>query len=742
MSEPDFEAIQARMMESFTVELAEHLEALRKSLGRLKERGELSSTGWEDVLRRLHSLKGTARMINLPPLEKVAHSMETLLLKISQSEVNLAEGESDLIGLVLDGMEDWYGAHRKGSLEPSMEPMLDILNHLAGGPARPASEEYREAVAPAIVEDPDPPSVQGGSVVRLHAENLDRMLRTSSGLLSESLRQQDLLHEMARIRSAWTHLQNTWETLRPSSRELHDEESRPVWNPVHVEELERHFNGMSRLLRKAQTSQRDSATRLNELGLRLQGEIRQANMVPAADMFSGFGPMVRDLATAQGKQVKFEAHGWEIEAERRVFQSLLDPLVHTLRNAVHHGLGTPAERGARGKAPRGKIWLRLQVLAGQLELEVGDDGRGIDVVGIARQAERLGLGHAQDLLEQGQEKLLGLAFHPLLSTASEVSDVAGRGMGLSVVSETVNRLGGEISASSSPAGTVIKMTVPLALSSMSALIVETGGQKFALPTATMERLVNIKASDLGILQGRPTLRMTDGETVPVMPLSALLNLPSPVLQEGPVAVMRVRGQRIAVGLEKVIDHREVVVQSLNLPRATPPTLAGGCILPGGGLALVLSPAALLSTPSLHTSVPVIPSAPEATPAATAASHARKRSILIVDDSFTTRGLQKGILETHGFNVGVAGDGVEALERLASGQFDLVITDIQMPRMDGFGLLAALKESPVLKNLPVIMLSSLDRPEEIGKGLELGADAYVIKAQFDQKHLLELIRQLL
>jgi two-component system chemotaxis sensor kinase CheA len=475
------------------------------------------------------------------------------------------------------------------------------------------------------------------------------------------------------------------------------------------------------------------------LGKELQNDVWQARMVPVDGLLEGFRKMLRDLARDESKKIDFRITNSGVHADRRVLDMLKDPLMHLLRNAVCHGIEPPQERIAKGKPIEGLVALRVGTEGQRLTVTIEDDGRGVDLARVFEVAVRQGILSDADVSRSSPRELGRILFRPGFSTSRAVTELSGRGMGLSVVHEAVRRLQGNIDIEARDGcGTVLRLSVPLSIATDRLLLVGCCGQSFAMPIQSIERVCRMKLQRVDTVEGKPIL-LFDGHPVPLFSLQHLLGLDHSSTSFQPsefkVIVLRSSAQRAAIVVDEFLWECEAVIQDLGPAAPHDGKISGGIVLEDGGIAFVLNLTELLEKrhPESRSSA-FLPSKPvqEKAPA----------SILVVDDSVTTRTLEKSILEANGFRVQVAVDGLEALAKLRAEKPDLVITDIQMPRMDGFALLAAMKKDSSLHRIPVIVVTSLDRREDQQRGLELGADAYIVKGKFDQRELLSAIRQIL
>jgi two-component system chemotaxis sensor kinase CheA len=572
---------------------------------------------------------------------------------------------------------------------------------------------------------------------------MDELVRSSSQLVAAIAEQSaDLRHsteiqrmlrefqtEMGRLRRQWV------KSLR------HLREDAAVTAAFQgLDELAGRFDSLARHSRAGAHTRLHRTWTLQQLGSRVYRDACRARVVPAGSVFDAFGSMVRELARGEGKDVEFQFRGHEVEADRLVLQRLKDPVMHLLRNAVSHGVEPPGERAAAGKRRTGSVELRVAARGSRLRITVQDDGRGIDTTRVAEVAVSNGLISEAEAAARPPQELARLILRPGLSTAPAVSRLSGRGMGMSVVQEQVTALGGEVLLRQEPGrGTAVTLAVPLSISTHHVLLVASGKHTFALPAYAVGRLCRVRTENIETVEGTEAVRI-EGRALRLARLADIIENPgaAPARENGaaaPVVVLRSGEGEVGLVVDEFIDEREAVVKDTGLSVSQAGMSAGAVMLDGGGVAVVLNPAALMARFRKGVRSPGLK--------ADAAEAAKpKPKVLVVDDSITTRSLEKSILEAHGYDVRVAVDGVEALAALQAQPADLVITDVMMPRMDGFQLLEQIKKDARLAGTPVIVVTSLERPEEQERGLSLGADAYIVKRKFDQRELLNTVRQIL
>lgn len=447
----------------------------------------------------------------------------------------------------------------------------------------------------------------------------------------------------------------------------------------------------------------------------LQDAVIQMRTLPLSSITGPFPRAVRDLAMAQGKELDLSIVGGDTQLDRVILDGISETITHLLRNSVSHGIESPEERERAGKPRRGRVELRAEQRGGMVAIEVADDGRGVSA----------------DLLAQAREhgSLTDVLAQPGFSTAANVTELAGRGVGLDAVKTHIESLGGSLEVSSETgAGTRTVVLLPLTLALLRVLLLERAGHRFAIPLGAVQEVVFV--SERSSLGGSPSIHLRD-ESVALADVAELIGAAAPDLPERPPAVVVSSSQhRVAIMCDRLQGEEEVVIKGLGVLSGVGGYL-GGAILGDGRIALVLDPAYIVRL-RRRGRVAVAPPATK-----TAATR-----VLVVDDQFTVRELQRSILETAGYRVVTASDGREALGLLQTDrEIALVVTDIQMPEMDGFGLLEAVRSDARLASLPVVVITSMGSAEQRKRGADLGADAYIVKEDFDQQALLETIGQL-
>ena len=756
------EKIRQKVFMAFQQEYRTHLENLRNLAASMGKAQSLTPHDINEAFRAAHTLKGAARAADIPTVQTLAHDMETLFSRIKEKKLSLNKEVKTSIETSLDAIEDYVEALREtggtGRL-PEPAAALKRLNDLLGvetSTAAPAAETEPE---PTTGETPEefpqnrepgetPTTPQFIDTLRIKTESLERIRKTAGQILAENQRHRQLTEQIRSMEALLGEMTDAWRyVFKTSHHQLRRMEADPDLSKIagYINIINHHAQRLGKNLRGLKETQKNLDQAGQYLGQQLQKNIQYARMVPAESVFQAFRKMVRDIARDEGKSVEIQITGLEIQADRMVFQGLKDPIMHLLRNAVSHGIELPSQRRLSGKEETGRIDFHIEIKGSRLCITIEDDGRGIDVNHIANTAVKKGLLSKEHAETADPGEIINFIFHPGFSTAREVTDLYGRGMGLSVVKETLHRLQGDIDIRSEPhKGTRLTLLVPLTIMTHRLLLVKVDGQVFGVPASGISRLLHLDRRDIETLEKKPVIHF-NGRHIPLFTLEYILEMGEPTLslhgQRVPVMVIKSGDMNYyaATAVQEFIGEEDIIIQELPPPLNRHPYYYGGCTRVDGTVTLVLNPSHLVETIKAweKKTIPItLKTGEDVKPTL------KKARILIVDDSITTRTLEKTILDAHGYDVYVSVDGMEALQFLQLNEVDLVITDVAMPRMTGFQLVEEMKKHKRLKTLPVIIVSSLDRKEDREKGLALGADAYIVKQKFEQQNLLETIRQII
>ncbi|OFW42908.1 MAG: hypothetical protein A3J29_20595 [Acidobacteria bacterium RIFCSPLOWO2_12_FULL_67_14b] len=725
--------IKTRLLATFRVEAAEHLQVIAANLLAL-ERGsspEQTREVVEATFREVHTLKGAARSVSLTDVEGLCRACESILsrithdrLALTQSVVSGLEEAVDLVARLVSGDETVGTAHQ----------LIERLEHAAAGPA-PETATAAGAPMPAVETAVSPAAgLPFSGTIRLATATLDTLLLQAEELIVPKLAAgqrvgdaKALVEGLARCRSAF---------------------SRATGPQVVIPEVTKGLRALETSAREMlHQLTRDERTLSGAVG-GLQERVRGARLTAASTVLDLFPRMVRDLARESGKPTEWVAQGTELEVDRKVLEEIKDPLIHLVRNAIDHGIEPPEVRAQAGKPPTGRIGVTFGVIEGnRIEIRVEDDGCGIDPVQVSEAAVRARLLTSEAAGSLTHEEALALIWRSGLSTSPIITDVSGHGLGLAIVKDRVERLGGQIQLETRHgSGTTVWMVLPASVATFRGLLVRAGGQSFLVPTEAVERAIRVTASEIEHVEGRAAI-CWNGRSLPLARLSDLLELaPAPALQapgpdlqlptpvrRQPCIVTTAGEESLGLLVEEIEGEREVLVKELTAPLVRIRNIAGAGLLGTGRVALILRPADLLKSARR--------SPRSAALASVAPKTKHQLRILVVDDSITTRTMEKNLLETAGYRVQVAVDGLEAWTLLKTEAFDLVVSDVDMPRMDGLDLTAKIRTDPKTADMPVVLVTALESREDKERGIEVGANAYLVKSSFDQTNLLEIIRRL-
>jgi two-component system chemotaxis sensor kinase CheA len=473
----------------------------------------------------------------------------------------------------------------------------------------------------------------------------------------------------------------------------------------------------------------DAVTEYRELTKvinQLQEVTERTRMVPVGTLEPILHRTVRDVARAAGKDVRWEVSGEDVEVDRGVLEELVSPLLHLVRNSVGHGVEMPAARLATGKTAQAVVGLHAAQVGSKVVISISDDGAGINVAAVRASAAKAGV----DVSALNEEESLNLIFRSGISTAKVLTEDSGRGVGLDVVATAVATIHGMVQVVNHPGlGAEFRIIVPITLTVVPCLIVSISGQSFALPLQGIVRM--LEAQHVQVVSGRQ-LAVVDGRAIPVSDLATLLGLPS--AEGGPWVLLGTAESSHAFQVETVLRKRDVVVRGLTGRLRDLKSVSGASIEPNGTILLVLDVPNLLARAASATIASEVSDKPAGPPP--------QLSVMVVDDALMVRELQRSILERGGYAVRTASDGAEALGMLAELPADLVVTDVEMPKLDGLQLIRSIRRHPRLANTPILIVSSHGSDEDHQRGLDAGADAYIVKTSFDEVGLLSAVSRLL
>ena len=471
-------------------------------------------------------------------------------------------------------------------------------------------------------------------------------------------------------------------------------------------------------------------------------DTRKAFMLPFSTLLEVFPKLVRDLSRDQGKEVDLSIQGSEIEINRRILEQMKDPLIHIVHNCIDHGLEKPEERARSNKPRRGAVTINVsQIDSRTVELAVADDGRGMDMAKIRSAAVKAGHLAQEEAEKLTEQQTLSLILESGVSTSQTITDISGRGLGLAIAAEVTEKLGGRLSVETKPhVGSCFRFLLPLTVATFRGVLVKAADRLFVVPVANAEQSLRIKPDEVKTVENRETIPL-HGSVVSLVRLADVLELPQKEREQEDlkrinVLVLSAGGRRIGFSVDAILGEQEVLSKVLGRHLFRVRNIGGATVLGSGKVVPILNVPDLMKSAVLATRLAA------GAPADLDKVKKEEQAILLAEDSITARTLLKNILESAGYSVKTAVDGAEALAALKTGEFHLVVSDVQMPRMDGFVLTAKIRSDKRLADTPVVLVTSLDSREDRERGVDAGANAYIVKSSFDQSNLLAVIRQLI
>ncbi len=781
---------QRKLLSTFKIEAQEHIGAMSAGLIELekapagKERRKII----EVVFREAHSLKGAARAVNAREIEKICQSQESIFAVFKRAELaptpevlDTLLQSVDLLGKLLTTLEAEPAASERKQITEllrKLQRILDNQSEAAKSPERNISLPFLEGwlatdessnkrsdslsqslslgndSVPFEKIQPTEEKVTAPQTVRISTTKLDSLLLQSEELLSSKLMGRQHVTQLKEIWAALVDWKKRCTSAQVDLRSIHQANGKPEpdrqgqtvsqakllldfldQNNTFLRSLE---TELSELIKSADQGQRTLASMVDHL----LEDMKKVIMVPSSSLLEVFPKLVRDISRDRGKEVELVMQGGEIEIDRRILEEIKDPLIHLVRNSVDHGIEKPEERSRKGKPITGTVALTVTQKGGsEVELCVSDDGSGVNLARVRSAAVKTGAVSQEEGHRLTESEALKLIFRSGFSTSPIITDISGRGLGLAIVQEKIEKLGGTLTLESQlDAGMTFRIRLPMTLATFRGILVRVNQHFFVLPTANVKRVVRVKEEEARTVEGRMTVRF-DEQLVALIHLAALLGLPAQSSTNdfpgrAPVVILGSAEKRIALVVDEILDEREVLVKSLGKQLARVRNIAGATILGAGEVVPILNISDLIESALQKAATSV------RTPVATKLEADKRKAILLAEDSITARTLLKNILNSAGYEVKTAVDGADALTELKAGDFDLLVSDVDMPRMNGFDLTARIREDKKLAELPVVLVTSLDSREDRERGMDVGANAYIVKSSFDQSNLLETVRRMI
>jgi two-component system chemotaxis sensor kinase CheA len=755
------------LMAIFKAETEEHLTKLDTGLVELEKQPDNVELV-KDLNREVHTLKGSARVFGFSEIEDIAHRIEDIFDEVAGKRAVFSSFFAERIFKGLDairtilekivkGKEIDVDASdicreleacisgtqgiriqrkrrgRKGEKEAveTQEKVGQGKEHERGRTQDEVVDRMSEAVAPHT-------SAQMEEYIRVPLSRVDKLLYLVGEVVINKMKASVIITQTKRLSKLSKEVQKSISSL--------NEVIKKDFSPQdgEVTKLLSQCDAQMQKLREHTLNLYDhvstQAFHLDPVIDELQANMKKVKLLPLSTIFDGFPRMVRDIASQQGKEVNLVISGEETELDKKVLEGIKTPLIHILRNCIDHGIEGPDVRVALGKKRYGTIKVSAFHEADNVVITVEDDGRGMDIDEIKQTALKKRLVSNYDLEERTDKEILNIVFMNGYSTSPVVTDVSGRGMGLDIVMRDITNLKGRVILDTQKnRETKFTLVLPLTIAIIQVLLVEVQNMVFALPMLPIIESVKVNMNDVSTMDGRMAIQFRE-HIVPLVRLNEVLELP-PARDEGGkakkemlVVIATNLDRRLGFIIDKIVGEEEVFIKSLGKHLGKVKNVSGAIIMPTGEVVVVLDIADLIAHSALSLS-PVTGKrdAPKA--------KRKEKRILVVEDAFSTRELEKSILLTHGYLVDTAVDGLDALNRMTDARYDLIVSDVEMPRMDGFELCRTLKKKEEYKGIPFVMVTALQKEEDKRRGIEVGAAAYIVKSAFEQTNLLDTIERL-
>ncbi|QZY57297.1 hybrid sensor histidine kinase/response regulator [Crassaminicella profunda] len=750
-----------KLRSTFKIEAHEHLRNLSLALMDLEKIPTLEDqkTIVETIHREFHSLKGAARAVSMKEIETICHILETIFSKAKKKTLRFNVEMFDIFNKALDNIEEILSLH-----EDHVKDISEIMNELKK--IECGNFEKKEIMKSNDVHIQADRSINLSTHIKPHKniepnhiqEEKENKIKAKEHLKSkEDIKKQnmhkakiteDSKDEIVRISKAKLDVlllqgeEMIYAKLSAIQRAKEIKEIKELFDLWRKEKdfhnMEMLENHMDRLLKSAKNEAKMTETMIDTFMENIKGIM----LLPFSSIIEMFPKMVRDLSRHVGKEIEFISNGKEIEVDRRILEEMKDPLMHIIRNCIDHGIEEQKERKRLNKPLKGTINLTItQVSSDKVEIKISDDGAGIDIDKVKEKVVKNKLLTREQVDRMNDENAKMLIFKSGLSTSDIITDLSGRGLGLPIVYEKVQKLEGTIAVKSERGkGTVFTIVLPITISTNRGILVKVAKQDFVIPTGKVEKVLRIKKDQLKIVENRATI-MLDESIIPVLKLQDLLELKNEKIEQPfrdviSILVVKEMKNKIGLSVDEIIIEQEVLVKRFNKQLKKVRNIAGATILGSGQVVPILDVQDLIKS-SLRSGIQSLKIIKDI------GNHKNEnKSIIVVEDSITSRTLLKNILETQGYSVKTAVDGLQGWKMLKSEKFDLVITDVEMPKMNGFELTAKIREDYENSEIPIILVTSLESREDKERGIDVGASAYIVKSDFQQNNLLEIVKRLI
>lgn len=726
-----------KLLSTFKIEAYEHLRTISLSLLELeKSTEEEKKSIIETIHREFHSLKGAARAVNIEKIETICHKIEGIFSDVKKGILSLNGKMFDIFNEAVDIIEEII------SLPNGNKDISKIMGKIEKIELRTSLDFHRtnNIVIKKTLETKVKKSIDVNVDINLkeiekknekplknHEDKLSDIIRVSKYKLDSLLFQGE---EMLYIKLAANERSKEIKAIK----ELMD-----LWKKEkdynYIKMME---NSIDNFIKISQNDENSIGTMIDKF----IEDIKDIMLLPFSYIIEIFPKVVRDLSKKMDKKIKFIGNGTTIEIDRRILEELKDPLMHIIRNCIDHGIEKPEEREKSGKSLEGTISLNItQVSSDRVKIQISDDGSGIDVDKVKEKAVKNKMLEQSEIKIMDDESAQNLIFKSGISTSDIITDISGRGLGLAIVHEKVQKLEGTINIETEMGkGTTFTIIIPITISTSRGIIVKVSNQEFVIPTGKVEKVLRIKKDEIKAIENRDII-ISEGCTIPVFNLRNILEIEDKKTERFfsdtiSILIVNYIEKKIALKVDEIIVEQEVLVKRFNKQLKRVKNITGAAILGSGKVVPILDVNDLIKS-SLKQSGNYLNSS-----VINDEELIEKKSIIVVDDSITSRTLLKNILENYGYLVKTAVDGLQGWKLLKTEKFDLVITDLEMPVMDGFELTENIRQDSEISDMPVILVTSLESREYKERGIDVGASAYIVKSDFQQSNLLDTIERII
>jgi len=765
------------LLNDFKIEATEQIQAIVNGLVALEKdvKRPDSQKIVETVFREIHSMKGAARAVNLLLFEQLCMGMEEVFHEIKKGNLQVNPNMFDVFYQVTDSIETMIreiDAPHKSISENLISQLSGRLRSLITAEAGASEQKLRSTsdspskeirtstesdrneedddTTPANSEPEESARAVpyiGSEPEAIEQSNENETIRVATTKLNEILRQAEEMivlkselffqtQQLEQIATQFMRFKRRLEAQITGSEQKDEKYLSEIFREKEL--LKKHESDLFQLNRNLEQLERNVSRSIENLHI----GIRKTMLQPFSNLFMIVPRLVRDLSKEYGKEINLELHGEEIEIDRRILEQMKDPLIHLIRNCIDHGIETKNDRLKQNKAAAGKLIIRVSSDVGQkIKMVISDDGSGIPRKNLIDAALKAGVLKPEHIKSLSEKDLYPLIFASGVSTSPYITDVSGRGLGMAIVAEKVTNLGGSIVVDSTEGqGTTFTITLPQSIATFKGILVRASDQLFLIPTSTVLKALKININDIKTVESKNTVRLNN-ETIGLVRLDGALNIRKHNTAQKTAAlqglVLQHAQKKLAFIVDEVLGKHEGIVKQLGKQLKHVHNIAGACIMGDGRIVPVLNVAELVSSVagkslSEDFSMKAKVDKPD---------QVRQKRVLVVEDSITVRNMLRNYLESAGFAVKTAVDGQDGYEKLQAEEVDIVVLDVEMPRMNGFELTMKIRENVSLGQMPVILVTALDSQEDRRRGMEAGANAYIVKSSFEKSNLIDTINRL-